>query len=81
LYVAVQDADGHTAVVANTDPATVTSATWLEWKIPLNSFTGVNPAAVRKMYVGVGDRTASAKGGLGSLYIDDIRVVKNVTGQ
>jgi len=81
LYVVVQDNAGHIAVVTNADPAAVTSATWLEWKIPLNSFGPVNPAGVKKMYVGVGNRTAPAKGGVGSLYIDDIRVVKTATGQ
>jgi len=80
LYVAVQDAAGNTGVVTNPDSAAVTSTAWLEWKIPLSSFAGVNAAAVKKMYVGVGDRIAPAKGGLGSLYLDDIRVIKAATG-
>jgi hypothetical protein len=76
LYVAIQDSAGHTGVVIHADPAAVTSADWLEWKIPFSRFTGVNAAAIRKMYIGVGNRAAPAQGGAGSLYIDDIRVTK-----
>ena len=50
--------------------------TWTEWKIPLSSLTGVNLAKVKKLYIGVGDRKAPAKGGAGRIYIDDIRVTK-----
>ena len=76
LYVAVQDGAGHTGVVTHSDPAAVTSTTWLEWKIPLSSFTGVNATTIKKMYIGVGNRAAPTAGGAGSLYIDDIRVMK-----
>jgi len=76
LYVAVEDSTGKLAVIANPNPAAVTTATWTEWKIPLSSFTGVNPARVKKLYLGVGNRTNPAVGGAGRIYIDDIRVVK-----
>jgi len=36
----------------------------------------VNPAKVKKMYIGVGDRKAPAANGSGRIYIDDIRVIK-----
>jgi len=54
----------------------VLSSTWTEWKIPTSSFTGVNLGSVKKMFIGVGDRTAPKAGGHGKLFIDDIRVVK-----
>jgi hypothetical protein len=76
LYVVVEDSVGQTAVVTNSDPAAVTLTTWTEWKIPLSSLTGVNPAKVKKMYIGVGDRQNPAKGGAGRIYIDDIRLTK-----
>jgi hypothetical protein len=76
LYVAVEDSAGKRAVITNPDAAAVTKAVWTEWKIPLSSLTGVNPARVKKMYLGVGDRNAPAKGGAGRIYIDDIRVTK-----
>ncbi len=76
LYVVVEDNAGKAAVVTNSDPAAVTVMTWTEWKIPLSSFTGVNLAKVKRLYIGVGDRKAPAKGGAGRLYIDDIRLTK-----
>jgi hypothetical protein len=50
--------------------------TWTEWKIPLSSFTGVNPAKIKVLCIGVGDRNAPVQGGAGRIYIDDIRVTK-----
>jgi hypothetical protein len=76
LYVAVEDSAGKSAAVANSDAAAVTKTEWTEWKIPLSGFTGVNPAKVKKLYLGVGDRSKPAQGGMGRIYVDDIRVVK-----
>jgi hypothetical protein len=76
FYVAVEDKAGKVAVVTNPDAALLTKAEWTEWKIPLTSFTGVNAAAVKKIYLGVGNRAAPKAGGKGKLYLDDIRVVK-----
>ena len=74
VYVAVEDSAGKVAVAS--DPALVNAGVWTEWKIPLSSLTGVNPAKVKKLYVGVGDRKNPAVGGAGRLYIDDIRLTK-----
>jgi hypothetical protein len=76
LYVAVEDSSGKIAVATNPDPAAVTLSTWMEWKIPLSSLTGVNLAKVKNLYIGVGDRNNPTKGGAGRIYIDDIRVTK-----
>ncbi len=76
LYVAIEDSSKHVGVAINSDPAVVTAAKWIEWKIPLSSFTGVNLGKVKKMYIGVGDRTSPAKGGTGRVYIDDIGLLK-----
>jgi len=78
LYLAVEDKAGHVAVVTHADTAVVTSAQWTEWRIPLASLTsaGVNVSTVKKMSIGVGNRTKPAPGGAGRIYIDDIRVVK-----
>jgi hypothetical protein len=76
LYVAVEDASKHVAVVACPDAAAVKTAKWIEWKVPLSSLTGVNPAKVKKLYIGVGDRETSTAGGAGRLFIDDIRVIR-----
>ena len=76
LYVAIEDNKGKLVVVTHPDINAVLATTWTEWKIPLSQFTGVNLGAVKKMYIGVGDRNAPLAGGAGTLYIDDIRVLK-----
>jgi len=70
LYVAVQDSAGKSATV--THPTAVTSAGWIQWRIPLSDLAGVNLSRVKKMTIGVGSRTSPVKGGAGILYIDDI---------
>ena len=76
LYVVVQDASNHTATVSHPDSAVVGIAKWTEWQIPLTSFTGVNLARVKKITVGLGDRTAPRPGGAGLIFVDDIYVRK-----
>jgi len=76
LYVAVEDSAGKIGVATHPNPAAVTLTTWTEWKIPLSSLIGVNPAKVKKLYLGVGDRNSPAQGGACRMYIDDIRVTK-----
>ena len=48
--------------------------------IPLSEFTarGVNVAGITDMYIGAGDRDAPKAGGIGSLFIDDIRLIRSV---
>ena len=74
LYIAVQDSAGKSAVVSN--PDVVNAAGWTELQIPLSSFTGVTMTKVKKMTIGVGSRANPAADGSGTLFIDDIRVVK-----
>jgi hypothetical protein len=76
LYVAVQDSAGKIAVVTNPDPAAVNVTAWTEWKIPLSSFTGVNLAKIKAIYIGVGDRKNPSADGSGRIFIDDIRLTK-----
>jgi len=74
LYVAVQDSANKTAVVTN---ATAVNATgWVEVQMPLSSFTGVNMTKVKKMTIGVGNRSNPVTDGTGMLFVDDIRVIK-----
>jgi hypothetical protein len=81
LYVAVEDSAGKVATVTYPDPAATTITAWTEWVIPLSSFTGVNPAKVKKMYLGVGERKNPVPDGAGRIYIDDIRITKGVPAQ
>jgi hypothetical protein len=76
LYVAVQDSAGKTKTITHPDPAATTLATWQPWRIPLSelSSAGVKITAVKKMAIGVGDRTSPKPDGAGRIYIDDIGV-------
>ena len=74
LYVTVEDSAGKKATASNAD--LVTAAAWTEWKVPLSSLTGVNLAKVKKLVVGVGDKSAPAADGAGRVYVDDITVNK-----
>ena len=74
FYVVLQDSLGKSAVVSNA--TAVNSGDWLDVQIPLSQFTGVNPAKIKKMTIGVGKRTNPTADGSGELFIDDIRVIK-----
>jgi hypothetical protein len=83
LYVAVEDSAGKAVTIVHPDPAAVLTTAWTEWKIPLSSFAGVNPAQIKKLSLGVGDKKNPAAqpapaqaGGAGRIFIDDIRVTK-----
>jgi hypothetical protein len=52
-------------------------ARWTQWKIPLSDFAGVNPAKIKKMAIGTGQRTGATAGGAGRIYVDDIQVIKS----
>jgi hypothetical protein len=76
LYVALEDTSRNIAAVAYSDPAVVTATKWIEWKIPLSDFAGVNPARIKKIYIGLGDKADAKPGGAGLIFIDDIRVTR-----
>ncbi len=76
LYVAIQDSSNKTAVVVHPDAQVLKATNWVEWKIPLSSFTGVNLTKIKKMSIGVGDKANPTAGRKGVLYIDDISLVK-----
>jgi len=74
VYVALEDTMGRTAAVQYADGSNVNE--WTQWKIPLADFAGVSVNAIRKMYVGVGNRTVPIADGAGMILVDDIHVVK-----
>ncbi len=76
LYVAVEDNAGHVKVINYPDLEAVQIGAWHEWNIELTqvSAAGVNLAAVKKMYIGLGNRTSPKAGGTGRVFIDDIGV-------
>jgi len=81
FYVAVEDIAKHLKVVSNPDPVLISTGAWEQWQIPLSTFTsaGVNLSSIKKVVIGVGDRNSPKVGGVGKLYIDDIRVTRIAT--
>jgi hypothetical protein len=72
LYISVEDTAGHHAVALHPDPSVMVSDDWQKWCIPLDAFTGVNPAHLKKVAIGVGDPLDPSPGCAGWIYIDDI---------
>ena len=76
LYLAAEDASKKVGIVTYPDQAVTGATQWTQWKIPLSSFADINLAKVKKLYVGVGDRTTPVAGGTGRIFIDDIQLTK-----
>jgi hypothetical protein len=78
LYVAVSNASGAPAVVANDNPAAAQVDTWTQWVIPLQFFSDqdINLRNVDKIAIGLGSKGGPAAGGAGMMYIDDIRLYR-----
>jgi len=79
LYIAVSNASGAPAVVANDDPAAAQIDDWTEWRIPLQAIAdqGVNLGNVDKIAIGLGTGSGIAgPGGSGTMFIDDIRLYR-----
>jgi len=73
VYVTLQDSLGRVATVSYPDGAT--AAEWTQWDISLADFAGINPAAVKKMSIGVGNPSAATPDGAGMILVDEIRVI------
>ena len=72
VYVALNG----TAVVYHNDPAATQLSGWNEWVIDLSAF-GVNLTNVNTITIGVGTKNAPAPGGgVGTMYFDDIRLIR-----
>jgi len=74
LYVMVEDTAGNAAIAVY--PGATVVAEWTKWSLPLAGLAaaGVDPTAVAKIYLGVGDQSNPVAGGTGQIFIDDIRV-------
>jgi len=72
IYVALNG----TAAVYHDDPAATQLMGWKRWVIDLAAF-GVNLSNVNSVTIGVGTKNApAAGGGTGTMYFDDIRLIK-----
>jgi len=76
LQVELRDNAGRTAVIPYADNTATGSKEWIAWEIPFTELADVNPAAIVKMIVRVGDRVTAAPGGAGTIYFDDFWLTK-----
>ena len=63
------------SVVYHADPAATQITGWNEWVVDLATF-GVNLTNVNTIAIGFGARNAPAAGGAGTMYFDDIRLIR-----
>jgi len=81
LYVSLSNAGGAPAVVVNDDPEASVTDIWTEWNIDLQQFSdlGIDLTNVDRIAIGLGTQgNATAPGGSGTLFIDDIRLLRPI---
>ncbi len=78
IYLAVEDTSNRVAIVKHPDPAATTLGRWTEWRVPLSLIgaSGVDLAHIKRLTLGIGDRSNPHASGTGMLYIDDIRLYR-----
>lgn len=78
LYVSVANSAGAPAIVAHSDAQAAGIRSWTEWRIALQAFAdqGISLGNVDKIVIGVGRKGVAAAGGIGTIYIDDIRLYR-----
>ena len=74
MYVTIEDGTGAGATIVNADEVITLRPAWRQWTIPYSDLAGVDLSQVRKMSIGVGNRSAPTAGGTGIVYIDDVAV-------
>ncbi len=76
FYLSVEDNSGRKATVVHPNPYAVGLGAWTQWLVPLSdlSAAGVNIGSVKRLSIGVGDKTTPSRGVSGLLFIDDVGV-------
>jgi internalin A len=79
LYLSIEDDAGLIAPIIHPDPDAVLDEQWQQWSISLADLIadGIDVTAIRKLHIGVGDPGNPQPGGIGIIYIDDIRVIQS----
>jgi len=74
MYVALNG----NAIAYHDYPAVTQKAGWTKWVIDLQAFAdhGVNLANVNTISIGIGTKGSPAAGGTGTMYFDDIRLIR-----
>jgi len=79
LYLSIEDDAGLIAPIIHPDPDAVLATEWRQWSISLADLiaAGVDVTAIRTLNIGVGDLDNPQPGGIGIIYVDDIRVIQS----
>ena len=79
LYLSIEDDAGLFAVINHPNPDAALATEWQQWSIPLAEIisTGVDVTTIRTLNIGVGDLNNPQPGGIGIIYVDDIRVIQS----
>jgi len=72
MFVALND----TAVVYHDDAGATQITGWNQWVVELQAFGGVNLANVNTITIGIGTKGSPATGGAGTMYFDDVRLIR-----
>ncbi len=73
LYLTITDNGGKSKTIVHPNPNATSLGAWTQWRIALKDLAPVNAGAIKKMVIGVGDRSNPKGGAAGMLYIDDIQ--------
>jgi hypothetical protein len=65
-----------TSVVYHDDASATQITGWQQWVIDLEAFAGVNLTNVNTITIGIGTKNSPAAGGAGTMYFDDIRLIR-----
>ena len=75
MYVILEDSTGQSIVVTVAQPENLVALKWQQARVELANVSGIDITALSKLTLGIGDRTDTQVGGLGIVYIDNIRLV------
>ncbi|UCE39056.1 MAG: hypothetical protein JSW00_07495, partial [Thermoplasmata archaeon] len=65
------------SVVPHSDPAATQMSGWNKWVIDLTEFAGVDLTNIDTITIGIGTKGSPvADGGTGTMYFDDIRLIR-----
>lgn len=77
LYLSIVDDAGQSKVMIHPDPDAVLNMEWQKWSISLADLIteGVDVTVVRKISISIGEIGNPQPGGIGIIYVDDIRLI------
>ncbi len=79
LYLSIEDEVGQIVNSTHSNPDATLATEWQQWSIPLADLidTGIDVTAIRKITIGIGEPDNPQPGGIGIIYIDDIRIIQS----